>query len=156
MRIRFLSVVVLVVASSCMGCGPDPAAESTDLDPVTVPECECYVPAIEWVTPTLMPGWASEGFAYGIDTVGVVRFRGALRWIHPTTLSPGVAFTIPAGYRPDIDILFIAPTSELAQAMNIGRGYVLTTGEIRPAISDDATYVSLSGVSYVAVPTPGD
>jgi hypothetical protein len=103
-----------------------------------------------WVTPTLLNDWVNYGgsFAiagYRIDNMGFVHLRGLIK---DGSSADEIMFTLPAGYRPDWNIL--APVKNSATGKHGGL-IITSAGNVSQQTSNGATaYVSLDGISFRA------
>jgi hypothetical protein len=100
-----------------------------------------YTPA--WVAPTFAGTWANFGSGnlpagYMKDANGFVHLRGAIA----TGTINTTAFTLPAGYRPSLNVNF-------ACASNSAFGYLSITsaGVVNPAVGSNVWF-SLDGITF--------
>jgi hypothetical protein len=84
-------------------------------------------------------GWADA--AYWKDPFGMVHLRGLIK----SGTVTASAFTLPPGYRPEVNQVFGVVSNGAA-----GRVDVLTDGTVVPNTPSNNTYVTLSGISFKA------
>ena len=98
-----------------------------------------------WIAPTFLNAWVNFGgvtLAAGYRKIAdVVYLRGTIK----SGTIAAAAFTLPAGYRPHIQQIFISDSNNL-----IGRVTVGTSGNVIPQIGSNA-YYTLDGICFSAV-----
>lgn len=87
-----------------------------------------------------------ESAAYLKDTLGFVHLRGRITG----GVTASVAFTLPAGYRPNVTTIVtpaaaINVTTPVAALLAIG-----TTGLVEPYVTGTFTSVGINGISFLA------
>lgn len=101
-----------------------------------------------FAAPTFQNGWVNyDTSTYNIagfyrDALNRVYLRGLVR---NGTVSTAI-FTLPAGFRPDRECIFAVISNS-----TIGRVDVYPSGQVRAETPSNNTYVSLDGISFVAV-----
>lgn len=95
-----------------------------------------------WIAPTLLNAWANYGaphaFAGYRKIDDTVRLRGLVG------AGAGTIFTLPVGYRPTADLVFVVDTNS-----GHGRCDITSNGNVT-YVSGGTVYFSLSGISFVA------
>ena len=96
-----------------------------------------------WIAPSLINSWANYGAGYENagyykDSQGMVHLRGLIR----TGTIGTVAFVLPAGYLPSINILFTTLSNSI-----LGRVDIDTSGNVRPNAGNSA-WISLNKISF--------
>lgn len=100
-----------------------------------------------WIAPTFQNSWVNYGggvhanAGYRRDADGVVHLRGLVK---SGTIASAM-FTLPAGYRPSMQLIHPAVSND-----TIGRVDVLTTGEVIAYAPSSNVYVSISAVHFLA------
>jgi hypothetical protein len=105
------------------------------------------IPQDDWTNATLINNWTvwNVGFnppGYFRDSLGIVHLRGVLN----TNTFAKTAFTLPAGYRPRFNELFVCSTS-LNTCGNID---IVPDGSVVPNSSGSASWFSLDGITFRA------
>ncbi len=100
-----------------------------------------------WIAPTLLNSWVNYGGVYSPagyfkDAAGIVHLRGLLK---DGTIGDVPAFTLPVGYRPAYQQVFVAISNNA-----IGRCDVLQNGEVWFRAGNLA-YFSIDGLIFRAV-----
>lgn len=103
-----------------------------------------------WVAPTLTNSWVNYGdvfapIGYRMQAGKIVRLRGLMKSGTVNAGGTAPAFTLPAGYRPEYQQLFIVMTG----SNTLGRVDVKTNGEVFVAVGNNA-FVALDNISFVA------
>jgi len=96
-----------------------------------------------WIAPTLTNSWANysavfNDAAYGKNGFGQVFLRGLVK----SGTSATAIFTLPIGYRPIREHIFIVDAAEA-----LGRIDVFPGGEVKLIVGSNG-YVSLDGISF--------
>lgn len=99
-----------------------------------------------WQPVTYQNSWVDYDVTYGgaqfyKDSAGVVHLRGLVK----NGSTSGTIFTLPAGYRPNIRLLFAIEMNSNA----IGRVDILADGQVQPQGVNNA-WVSLSNITFKA------
>jgi len=97
-----------------------------------------------WIEPTLLNSWVNYGGVYGPaayfkDASGIVHLRGVLK---DGTIGDFAAFTLPVGYRPAYQEIFVAISNNA-----IGRCDVYQNGDVMFRAGNNA-YFSIDGMSF--------
>lgn len=96
-----------------------------------------------WTAPTLLNSWANFGGAFQVAQyrkVGdMVQLRGLIRLGTVTN----TAFTLPTGFRPPADLLFISQDNNQAGRIDI----IASSGNVIPQAVDN-TFQSLNGIQF--------
>mgnify|MGYP003587150841 CR=1 FL=1 len=109
-----------------------------------------------WRTPaSFLNGWTDFGgvlspSAYRRDG-STVRLRGVLKGgtVHPSGGSNTVMWTLPAGYRPEVRLMFAVGSAITGTGDAYGRVDVDVGGELR-AVAGGNVFMSLDGISFPA------
>ena len=102
---------------------------------------------IPWVTPTLTSPFTWQGAPFAVpgyrrDATGQVWLRGVLG---TSGAVPSVPFTLPVGYRPGGQRLYVVNASGA-----FGRVDVFTTGAVTVQTAATSSYIGLDGISFLA------
>lgn len=100
-----------------------------------------------WIAPTLVNGWANYGVNWATSGYRRIGPLVVLRGLIKNGTIPGLAFTVPAGYRPAANQeRHIATFSNAA----LGGVRVYNNGEVRVGDPGSNAWFSLDGVYWVA------
>lgn len=99
-----------------------------------------------WQTPAYVNSWVNYDLTYGPagyykDTIGIVHLRGLIKNGSLNT----TAFTLPAGYRPEIVMLFTGDSSGAECRVDIR-----TDGTVVPVSGTPSAWISLDGIHFRA------
>ncbi len=113
-------------------------------DAYTIPAVGGLTPGT-WQAPVLNAGWVlyntGSPVGYRKDALGTLELRGGVK--NGTTADGTVLFTLPAGYRPNQNRIFLVRTVNGVGQLNVDVG-----GEARIYGVTDATIVSLDGIRF--------
>jgi hypothetical protein len=90
----------------------------------------------DWITPTLVNGWANTSARYYKDNFGIVRLKGSVA--NGTTTGGTILFNLPAGYRTLVHSRFPVADGKVSIEGN-GDVKTLTTG-LTPIYFDGITF----------------
>lgn len=98
--------------------------------------------------PAFESGWVNYGTpwypaAFAKDALGVVRVRGLVK----SGTATGSVFTLPVGYRPSQQLIFIAATNTATVAARVD---VTSAGVILPGAGVNNGWLSLKGITFSA------
>lgn len=97
-----------------------------------------------WTAPTLSGAWVNYGGAFSTagyrkDSNGVVHLRGVVK---SGTIGTAI-FTLPAGYRPSMDMIFPVISNSTIGQINV----TASTGVVQCNIGNNAS-VTLDGITF--------
>ncbi|WP_163853960.1 hypothetical protein [Paenibacillus elgii] len=106
----------------------------------------------QWITPTLLNGWVSEGSGYSIpgyyiDQFGIVHLSGVIRSGVTSTFT--VLFYLPARYRPK-NRLNLAIFTFDGSSTGICSLHIEADGAVKIGSINCKQYISLDGISFLA------
>jgi hypothetical protein len=85
--------------------------------------------------------------AYRKDRDGIVQLRGALGQT-PNSTAYAALFTLPEGYRPPADVVFLAPTGATASALAPGILTITASGDVVKPSGTNWGFVALDSISF--------
>jgi hypothetical protein len=121
----------------------------TFTDALTVSDDCLGIPAFGWYT------FSNQPFGYARDSFGIVHLRG---WVHNCSASSGLAFNLPAGFRPEHAENFAGVGSSASGFTDIEILPATSTpnsGGIFPNVASPGA-ASLSGITFRCAPSGQD